>query len=343
MQGLQPPNPRRKWLQSAVAASLGLQARAFGQTSAPAAQPGLPPPEDEQWLDPSRQRAIALRIRWPSEAASMPAGGWPVVLFSHGLGGTVAAGEGWGQAWAAAGLVVLHLQHAGSDLDAVRRVARDFSDRGGLRRAIGPEQLLARLTDVAFVLDELGRRQLAGRARWAQLNLGAVGLSGHSFGAHTTLGMAGQRYPGHPGIDEPRLAAFMAFSPSLPAQGDAVRAFERITRPIMCLTGTRDDDVVGVGATPERRIGVFAALPAGRKTQLVLEDADHMTFSGQTGRAVEIIPRNPQARALQPRHHALVAAITARWWRAQLLGDADARAWLVRPDGLAQGDRWETG
>jgi predicted dienelactone hydrolase len=284
-----------------------------------------------------------VRIRWPAEGSPLTAGGRPVVLFSHGLGGTVAGGEVWGRAWAAAGLVVVHLQHPGSDLEAVRGAARDFTDRPGLRRLTGPAQLLARLEDVVFALDELARRQAAGNGRWARVRADAVGMSGHSFGAHTTLGMAGQRYPGHPGFVEPRLAAFIAFSPTLPAMGDAAQAYERLTRPMLCVTGTRDDDVVGVGATPERRIGVFDALPAGRKARLVLEDADHMTFAGQTGRAAEIVPRAAVTRELQARHHALVAELTADWWRAQLLDDAEAKARLTQPAGLAAGDRWQMG
>lgn len=329
---------RRRWLAQAAGVAAAVQAG-----SAVWAAETQPAPHDEAWLDSARQRTVPVRIRWPAEGLAPPAGGFPVVLFSHGLGGTVAGGEVWGRAWSAAGLVVVHLQHPGSDLDAVRRVARDFGDRRGLQQAIGPAQLLARLQDVGFALDVIGQRHAAASGRWAAVRPTAVGLSGHSFGAHTTLGMAGQRYPGHPGIDEPRLAAFVAFSPTLPAQGDPVRAFERITRPLLCLTGTRDDDVVGVGATPDRRIGVFAALPPGRKAQLVLEDADHMSFSGQTGRAVEIVPRAPLTRSLQPRHHALIAAITTDWWRARLLGEAEAAARLTQPDGLAAGDRWQTG
>ena len=168
-----------------------------------------------------------------------------------------------------------------------------------------------------------------------------VGLCGHSFGAHTTLGMAGQRYPGFEGVTESRLASFIAFSPSLPAVGDARPAFERITRPLLCITGTLDSDVVGVGATPERRRAVFDALPPGRKAQLVLMEADHMTFAGQTGRAVEIVPREQITRDLQPAHHALVAALTTDWWRATLLDAAAARARLAAPQGLNSGDSWQ--
>jgi dienelactone hydrolase len=334
---------RRQWMLCTAAAPFLTMSPARGQVSAQAEArpPGIT--EDDTWLDRARQRSVPVRIRWPAENAPMQPGGRPVVLFSHGLGGTAAGGERWGQAWCAAGLVVVHLQHPGSDLEAVRRVARSFSDQAGLRRAAGPEQLLARLEDVVFALDEMQRRQAAGSGRWSEARVQAVGMSGHSFGAHTTLGMAGQRYPGHPGMDEPRLAAFMAFSPTLPARGDPAQAFARLTRPLLCITGTHDDDVAGNGATPERRMGVFAALPQGRKAQLVLEDADHMTFAGNIGLRGEGLARHAPARTLQAQHHALVAAITTDWWHAHLLGDAQALGRLTQPAGLAPGDRWQTG
>jgi hypothetical protein len=110
---------------------------------------------------------------------------------------------------------------------------------------------------------------------------------------------------------------------------------------VLTLTGTRDQDVLGNGATPDKRIAVFAALPPGGKAQLVLQDADHMTFGGQTGRAAEIVPRESVTRDQQARDHALVAAITTDWWRATLLDDAVARARLVEPVGLRPGDRWQ--
>ncbi len=106
------------------------------------------------------------------------------------------------------------------------------------------------------------------------------------------------------------------------------------------ITGTRDADMVGVGATPERRVAVFDALPTGDKAQLVLQDADHMTFAGQTGRAVEIVPREAVTRDVQAAQHALMASISSVWWRATLLGDTAARRRLLAPQGLRQGDIW---
>ena len=296
---------------------------------------------DDVWPDPARSRAIPVKIRWPDAARF--SGVRPVVIFSHGLGGTVEGGTVWGQAWAAAGLVVLHVQHPGSDLAAVRAVASGFGDQPGLRSLTGPAQLLARLQDVGFALDEMARRQAAGHGRWAQARIGAVGMSGHSFGAHTTAGMAGQRYPGFDGVAEPRLAAFVAFSPTLPLVGDPLSALAGLTRPLLSITGTLDSDVVGVGATPEKRRAFYGALPSGRKAHLVLQDADHMTFAGQTGRAAEIVPRTPGTRDLQAAHHALVARITTDWWLATLAQDAAAHERLQRPLDLLRGDVWEQG
>ena len=166
-------------------------------------------------------------------------------------------------------------------------------------------------------------------------------MSGHSFGAHTTLAMAGQRYAASDGVNEPRIASFIAFSPTVPALGDAQRAFDRMIRPLLSATGTRDQDVMGNGATPDRRMAVFAALPPGGKGHLVLQDADHMTFGGQQGRAVDIVQRESVARDLQAAHHALVATITTDWWRATLQDDSAARARLATPAGLRAGDLWQ--
>ncbi|MBA3593796.1 MAG: hypothetical protein H0W47_08335 [Polaromonas sp.] len=175
---------------------------------------------DETWLDANRQRAVPVRIRWPQGAA--PADGWPVIIYSHGLGGSRSGGEVWGEAWTQNGFVVLHLQHGGSDIDAVRGVSGGFADRAALRSVGNATQLLARLQDVAFALDEMARRKMTEKA-WRSVRTEWVGMAGHSFGAHTTLGIGGQAYPGQPGLREPRIAALIALSPALPAESDGCR------------------------------------------------------------------------------------------------------------------------
>lgn len=298
--------------------------------------------EDLTWVDPRRDRPLPLRLRWPATGLPASAGGHAVVLYSHGLGGSRAGGEAWGQAWAAAGLVVVHLQHPGSDVEAWPGRHGGPDRAAGLRQAISPHQWRQRLADVVFVLDQIGQRQALGQGRWAQVRPQRVGLGGHSFGAHTTLGMAGHAWPGFAAVDEPRLAAFVALSPLAPAQA-ADAALANIHRPVLCVTGSRDGDVLGNGATPERRRAAYTALPPGRKALLYLQDADHMSFAGQTGMGAEILPRHSVVRELQPRHHALVARLSTDWWLAHLLDDAQARARLAAPAGLAEGDAWLQG
>lgn len=303
---------------------------------------------DETWQDQRRQRAVPVRIRWPQSAA--PDGGWPFIVYSHGLGGSRNGGEVWGRAWAEANFVVLHLQHAGSDFDAVMRALVKNRSRSGLQEVANAQQLLARIDDVVFAIDEIARRKTMDKA-WRFVRADGVGVAGHSFGAHTTLGAGGQAYPVRGAVREPRIAALAAFSPSLPAAGDAVQAFAAILRPTLCLTGTRDDDMIGNGATADKRVAVYAALPAGNKAMLVLKDADHATFGGGRGigrgndleAAQGRAGREPATAQLERQHQALVARISTDWWRAHLMGDRGAKRQLQNPDGLAAQDTWQTG
>lgn len=64
---------------------------ALGFAATPMVFAQLPIYIDETWQDPRRQRAVPVRIRWPQGAA--PLDGWPVVIYSHGLGGSRAGGD----------------------------------------------------------------------------------------------------------------------------------------------------------------------------------------------------------------------------------------------------------
>src|ERR1700742_4829219 len=65
---------------------------------------------DQDWNDFARNRVVPVRLRVPTGG-----GPYPVILFSHGLGGSRAGGELWGDTWAHHGYIVVHMQHPGSD------------------------------------------------------------------------------------------------------------------------------------------------------------------------------------------------------------------------------------
>ena len=280
---------------------------------------------DELLSDPARGgRNLPVKLRLPAGD-----GPWPWVIHSHGLGGSRDGGLVWGRAWAAAGVAVLHVQHPGSDRETLREGLQ------ALRAAASGEQLLARVGDVAFVLDDAARRARFG-GPWAQLRADAVGVSGHSFGAHTVQALAGQRFAAGT-VDDPRPRAFAAFSPSpggrAEARGDAGRAFGGVARPFFALTGARDADPLA-GRGQQRNDGhfrtpVYDGLPAGAKALLWLESADHASFGGGTGMAAPAARRRDAAvLAAEPAHQALIAGLTALWWRWRLLNDAAAEATL---------------
>src|SRR4051812_27891204 len=64
-----------------------------------------------EWRDVKRDRAVPVKIYYPKEIAAP----CPVVVFSHGLGGSREGYEYLGNYWASRGYVSVHLQHIGSD------------------------------------------------------------------------------------------------------------------------------------------------------------------------------------------------------------------------------------
>jgi predicted dienelactone hydrolase len=322
------PQTRREHLQW-MAGALALASLAPARSLA---QPASANVRDLIWTDKTRNRDVPVRLRMPPQ----PSG--PVILFSHGLGGNLDAGTVWGEAWAAAGYIVIHMQHAGSDTPSVRAQ--------GARSAMTPGAAAQRVADVRFVLDELPQQQAAGELRGADLT--RIGLSGHSFGAWTTQAMAGQQLnPSLPAVHEPRLSAFIAFSPSAGrGQTDVAARFSKIRAPFFALTGTLDGDVAGNGSTPENRQAVFEGLPPGDKYELLLAEADHMTFGGQRmSRGVRrALGRDRKATTdeLEPRHHALIALLTTRFWDAYLRDQQAAKRALQPAVEVQSPDRWRT-
>ena len=290
---------------------------------------------DAVWRDAARDRDVPVRVRMPDGT-----GRAPLILFSHGLGGSLDGGTNWAKAWADAGFVVIHLQHPGSDrsiLTAARRGGLGGRLRGGmradisaaLRGAMTGEQLQARVRDVGFVLDQVPLRRSEGACALTRIDLAHVGMSGHSFGAHTTQALAGQVFPATPaGAADPRIAAFVAFSPSPPRGGADAAAMAKITRPFFSITGTADTSPAVPDVTAADRERPFRAMPPGGKYLLVLKDATHADFSGNAG-------AGPRSRAPDPHVARVTIDATTAFWRWALLGDRQAKATLDDPRGIA--------
>lgn len=300
----------------------------------------------EIWRDETRQRDIPIKAYLPSGSDKVP-----IILFSHGVGGSRNAGEEWGSHWAEHGFISLHLQHPGSDTSLLTGGTGSIVERLG--RGANATQLIERLRDVMFAIDELARRQ-SGSGWTARADLARIGMAGHSFGAITTQYLAGQRAidPQAPAqsMAESRIRAFVAFSPSAggtSAQADPRAVFGQITAPFFSITGTEDHaPSFQAGVNPLNRTVPFQGMPAGNKYLLVLDGADHMVLGGRRGRAdFEGGPRPGLPADRQIRIQEIVKQASLAFWKASLLGDKQAESWLGG-EGLKglllPGDRLET-
>ena len=282
---------------------------------------------DATWTDAARQRDLPVRIRLP--AAERPV---PAIVFSHGLGGSRGGGLEWSEHWAARGFAVVHVQHPGSD-EVLWKDKAPAERMAALLEGASVAQFMARIADIKFAVAELARRRQTGDPVVARLDLDRLGMSGHSFGATTTLYLGGQRPAVAIGIDlsEPRFAAFLAFSPQA-GPSDPQAQFAAFTRPALLVTGTLDGQPFpGLGATAAQRLVPFEAMTAsGNKFQLVLDDADHMYFNGTRGlRDIGATGRDGiNFAAVESSGYRLVKAISTAYWAAYLSNDETAMRWL---------------
>ena len=281
--------------------------------------------------DAARERDIPLRVYLLTNTAP-----GPVILFSHGLGGSRTGSAFLGEHWAARGYVAVFLQHPGSD-DSVWKDEPRQQRMRAMNQAASLDNFRLRVQDVPAVLNQLEiwntdkTNGLAGR-----LDLKKVGMSGHSFGAVTSEAVSGETLPvGGQQFTDPRIRAAIAFSPSSPKTGSTAKAFGSVKIPWMLMTGTKD--VAPIGDTDvASRLAVYPALHGAPKYEVVLHNAEHSVF---TDRALpgDREPRNPN-------HHRVILALSTAFWDAYLRSDARALAWLNGPGPrsvMEPDDQWQ--
>jgi len=280
--------------------------------------------------DAARNRDIPVRIYLPATGEPKP-----VVLFSHGLGGSRSASKFLGEHWAARGYVAVFVQHPGSD-DAVWKEAVPEERMAALREAASLENFLLRVKDVTAVLDQLEAWNKTG-ALAGRMDLKKIGMSGHSFGAVTTEAVSGETFPmSGTKLTDARIRAAVIFSPSTPRSTSAEHAFGDVKIPWLLMTGTKDTAPIGP-ADLKSRLAVYPALRGAPKYQVVLNNAEHSAF---TDRALpgDHEPRNPN-------HHRVILALSTAFWDAYLRGEKDGLAWLngAGPRSVMEAaDDWKT-
>lgn len=271
-------------------------------------------PIDLTIKDQNRQREIPIRVYLPTSDKESP-----VILFSHGLGGSRRACGYGGRHWSARGYAVVVMQHDGSDESVWRDVPiRQRLD--ALKSSTSVQNTVARFGDVKAVIDQLEKWTASDEHQfYGRFDLDYIGMSGHSYGASTTQGVSGQSSPrlGQRYTDS-RIDAAIMFSPNRPRRTEPEDAFGKVSIPWMLMTGTKDTSPINDTTVNDRR-QVFPSLPETiDKYELVLHDAEHHAFTDGDGRR----------RKRDPNHHRVILALSTAFWDAYLRDDESARTWL---------------
>ncbi|MDX2220507.1 MAG: alpha/beta fold hydrolase [Burkholderiales bacterium] len=248
----------------------------------PHVEPDLYTARNFDWTDAARKRPVPVKLYLPAKVED--GAKLPLVLFSHGIGGSREGYRYLGRYFASMGYASLHVQHVGSD----RQVwgGNPFQLVSRLSGAAQADQALSRVQDMKFALDQLLASEYSQR-----LDAKRIAVAGHSYGANTTLLMAGARVPFNGqtlNLRDPRVAAAIVLSaPPFYGLGDPTNMLAGIDIPTLHITATGDDiNIPGYFSGVDDRISIFKATAVKTNSQKVLavfKDGSHSVFTDRAG------------------------------------------------------------
>lgn len=271
-----------------------------------------------EWFDTTRNnRKIPYKVYCPSETKSAP---FPVIIWSHGLGGSRDGAGFISRFIASHGYIIVHIQHHGTDSSLWE--GKPGHPWDVIRATHIPRSAtLSRLKDVPFALSQLSTLDCV-----QLMDMNRVGMSGHSFGGMTTQVMAGQRR----GFGRRQYSLFqdifnagIVYSPSPQLnQKDHKPAdfYGGIRIPLLMMTGTADDSPLE-NFGYEDRIEVFEYSGGPEQHLLTLEDGDHMVYNGSRGK----LDANPKRDV----HEEIIKMLSLAFWDGYLKDDTTAKEWLT--------------
>jgi acetyl esterase/lipase len=232
------------------------------------------------WFDESRQRAVPVLYYVPK--LHDPQLTLPLIVFSHGLGGSRERYAYLGKYWASQGFASLHVQHVGSDRQIWRGSRLTLPFR--LMAAAGDEEALARVADVKFALTTLLESE-----RGAVIDQTKIVMAGHSYGANTSMLLVGatvERSASLPALRDSRFSAALLISAPPFYDGEPLaEVLSSVTVPTLHITNTMDEiEVPGYHSGPSDRIDLYQAMGGRYKVLAVFHGGNHNIFSGRRQR-----------------------------------------------------------
>jgi dienelactone hydrolase len=239
---------------------------------------------DLDWFDVARRRPVPVRLYAPRQSMARAL---PLVVFSHGIGGS-RTGYGYlGRHWASHGVASLHLQHVGSDRQVWFGNPLALLER--LQDAARDREAIDRTRDFRFALDGA----LAGAAG-IEVDARRIVAAGHSYGANTALLVSGARVRREGVVmdlrDERVRAAVVISTPPFYGEPDLSRILAPVTIPSLHITTTEDViRIPGYYSDVTDRLEVFEAIGGREKWLAVFEGGSHSLFTGRFGEGSAVL------------------------------------------------------
>jgi len=288
--------------------------------------------------DAARKKDLHLNVVYPDSP-----GRFPVIVFSHGAGGSQDGYQYLTRYWASCGYVVIQPSHADSIALHHASGDKDYGLAQAAEAAVNhPDEQQNRPRDISFILDSLPELEKQIPGLHDKMDAKHIGVGGHSFGAFTSQVIAGatlRTSPNVPPMDlsDKRVSAVLAIS----GQGSGAMSltedsWKNLHLPMMFMTGSEDFSLGGHG--PEWREEPFLKSPAGDKYLVFINGAAHMTFSGIGAR--EDLRQGVSAIAMDEARTAMLRDVqisTLAFWDAYLKNDKSALKYLAS-DELQQMD-----
>ena len=279
---------------------------AWAQSPAPGAYREI----DFDWVDAGRERPVPARLYWPQDAR----GAVPLVVFSHGIGGSRRGYTYLGRHWASHGYASLHVQHVGSD--SALWGGNPLAVVSRLQAAAQEREAIARVKDVRFALDRV--IELAPAQLGAEIDARRVVAAGHSYGANTSLLAVGARVArGEQWLEfrDPRFTAAVVISaPPFYGENNLASVLGRVAVPTLHVTATEDViQIPGYRSGAMDRLAVFDAVADRRKLLVVYEGGSHSIFTDRAGTG---------GHALNPRVKAATKELALAFFQRSFEGDA---------------------
>ncbi len=240
-------------------------------------------------LDTSRSRNVPIKVHYPVEN-----GVYPLIIISHGAGGDWDTHFALAHHFASHGFIVFCLEHIGSNTKMLKRSIRIFKNLNEMIH--DGEEVLGRPKDVSYAINQAIIWNQSNESLKNKIDLQNIGVLGHSFGAFTSMVIAGMK----PALDwlEPRInygkglgadmkdkrvKACIALSPQGVGEPFFVKeSFSSLSIPLLGISGTEDKQQGGL--TPVSRYIAFDYWSSnGNNIFVWLSNAHHLDFTDSEG------------------------------------------------------------